>query len=684
MARRTLKWSPFLALIAALAMLSLAPGCGGTAETLAKEDEGLTVIRRGEDEDPKSMDPHKTGDVISSRHAGMTYECLLQYDYLERPAVLVPALAAAMPQYDRATNTYTFKLRDDVYFSDDRCFHPDARGKTYAQEGEGMQDVRGKGRKLTAADMVYSFKRLAALPDSEGFWVIEKKVQGLDAFHNGIIGLKGKSEGNDPDAEWHRAMEQPVAGLKAPDDLTFQVTLTEPYPQFLYAITLTYGAAVAREAAEYYDKDLSRKPVGTGPYLLKRWRFNSELVYERNPNFRDERFPTSAKPEHARFKPYMGRRLPIADRVIFRVIKEGQTEFLEFLQGNLDVSGIDKDQFSAAVSPQSEVTPALAAKGIKLLKYADPSISYISFNMNDKEVGTPGGARATAIRKAVCACIDREDLIRRYRNGRGEATRQLVPPGTLGYSPANDMPAQTYDPGKGRRILQEAGFQVNEVGRNLYRTTDPATGRQLSMSILLRRNDSQAADYAVFLKSCGDKIGIRIECEPMTFAEFLKRQNEGTGQAYDAGWVMDYPDAQNMLQLLYGPNKPPGINSASYASPEYDRLYREMAILEEITEADRARKAELIRLMHAELEKDCPWVVIQFSKVFSLYHSWYETPEPNAFAYTYIKFIHSDTPARARLATSWSEKPVLPAVIMLLLLGIPMILMGVKILKQAA
>ena len=107
--QRFRKWtvsiSTLTALCACAATLAIAPGCGGTAVTLAAEDEGLVVIRRSEDEDPKSVDPHKTGDVVSSRHAGMTYECLFQYDFLERPAKLVPSLAASMPDFDAATNT---------------------------------------------------------------------------------------------------------------------------------------------------------------------------------------------------------------------------------------------------------------------------------------------------------------------------------------------------------------------------------------------------------------------------------------------------------------------------------------------------------------------------------------------------------------------------------------------------
>lgn len=679
---RTTKLATLCALACWLALLATT-GCGGTASSLAAQDEGLTVVRRTEAEDPKSIDPHKTGDVISSRHAGMAYECLYQYDYLERPAKLIPCLAVDYPEFDIATNTYTFTLRDDVYFSDDRCFHADAAGKNFEQEGPSRQSEKGKGRKLTAHDMVYSFKRLAALPDSEGFWVIEGKVAGLDAFHSQAIGLKGKSEGTDPDAQWRAKLDEPVSGLKALDDRTFVVTLTENYPQFLYAISMSYGAAVAREACDYYEKELARHAVGTGPFILKKWRFSSEIVWERNPNFREEFFPTSEKPEHAKYRPFMGKRLPIADQVSFRIIKESQTDFLEFRQGNLDVAGLDKDQFSAAVTPQSEVTPALAEQGIELMKYAEPTISYISFNMNDPVVGTKGGDKALAIRRALALCVDRDDHIRRYLNGRGEPSQQLVPPGTWGHQDSNAMGSQVYDPARGRKVLQDAGFRVEPAGENLFKATDPATGKQVVVNILLRRNDAAAGDYAMFLKTCGDKVGLLVQCERMTFSEFLKRQNEGTGQAYDAGWVMDYPDAQNMLQLLYGPNKPPGINSASYASPEYDRLYKEMAVLDETVPEQKQRKAELIRLMHIELERDVPWVVLNFRKVYSLYHSWYTPAEPNPFAYTYIKFAHSDTPQRATKATSWAKMPLWPAAMMAILMLIPATMMITRVVRQA-
>ncbi|MCB9893801.1 MAG: hypothetical protein H6839_05110 [Planctomycetes bacterium] len=680
----TLARAPLAGIAALLVAISITPGCGSTAASNAAEDKGLIVVRRDETGDPRSMDPHKAGDVVSSRHCGMTYECLFQYDYLERPAKLIPALAFKMPDYDADTLTYTVTLRDDVYFQDDRCFSADAEAKHYrdGDEGEGKQNDKGKGRKLNAEDIAYSFKRLAALPDSGGFWVIEGQIKGLDEFRNEALKLSKEGPPEDPDLKWREHLNTAkVEGLEVVDDLHIKLKLNQPYPQFLYAITLSYGAAVAREAAEYYGEDLFRKPVGTGPFVLKSWKSNWEIVWERNPNFHEEYFPVSDREEDQEYKHLMGKRLPIADRIDFRIIKESQASFLNFKAGNLDTSGLDKDQFQAAITPQKEVTPEMAKKGIKLQKYEEPTIHYISFNMNDTTVGTPAREKGRAARRALAMCVDRGDYIDRYMNGRGSAARQLIPPSVTGYQKVNTLQSQQFDPEAGRKILQEAGFEVKRKGTR-YECVDPSTGDVVTVTVSYRSQSESTKQYANFLGSQAAQVGITLQSELLTFSEFLKRQDDGKGQAYDAGWVMDYPDAQNMLQLLYGPNKPPGINSASYASPEYDRLYEEMAKLDDSVPGERDNKLDLIKQMHDQIDHDVPWVLMEFRVIFALYHDWYLPAKPNPFAYTYFKFAYSDSERRAEKAQEWTDSPIAPGLIMFLVFLIPVGLAGYKVYQQ--
>ena len=672
-----------LALLGALALQSVVvSGCGGQAEGNAREDEGLVVLRRVESEDPKSMDPHIAGDVISSRHCGMTYECLFQYDYLAHPPELVPCLAREPFHYDASTFTYTFKLRNDVHFQADRCFHPDAAKTHYRAEGEGKQSERAPGRRMTAHDMVYSFKRFAAQPDTGGYWILaDAKITGLEAFRNRALELSGEGPTDDPDALLRQhIVDSNVPGLRAPDDETFVVQMTQPYPQFVHAITLSYGAAVAREAAEYYREDFFRKPVGTGAFVLDRWRSNWEIVWARNPDFRKEYFPTSTAPEDERYKPFMGKQLPLADKVIFRVIRETQSAWLSFRDGLTDFSRPDRDQFEAAIQA-GDLSPKLGAQGINMERYAEPTLSYISFNMNDPVVGTPAGERGRAIRRALALCIDRDDYIRRYLNGRGQPATQITPPNMIGHLTDYASPAQRFDPEEGLNILRAAGFIVEGSGANVL-VRDPDTRSQVTVSISLRRNTDAMRDYARFLRNCGARVGIVVECELMTFAEWLKRTDENDGQAFDSGWIMDYPDAQNMLQLLYGPNKPPGVNNSAYVNPEFDRIYTEMVPLNEKDPAERERKTALIGQLNAIVDHDVPWILRDYREDVLLFHEWYVPPKPNYFAYTFIKFEHADTTMRSERSTQWTKASPWPVLVIVLALLFPAGLIGMKILRQ--
>jgi ABC-type transport system substrate-binding protein len=200
--------------------------------------------------------------------------------------------------------------------------------------------------------------------------------------------------------------------------------------------------------------------------------------------------------------------------------------------------------------------------------------------------------------------------------------------------------------------------------------------------LLFRSTTDATKQTAIFMKDSARKVGIKLETELLTFPEFLRRQDEGTGQAYDAGWVMDYPDAQNMLQLLYGPLKPPGINSAAYDSEIYNTLYEGLVPLNDSVPEQLDEKIDVIRQMHTQLEKDTPWALFEFRVIYKLYHSWHLPPKPNPFAYTYIKFEYSDSGKRAERAADWEERNYFWALLLSMLIVIPGGLMGYRVLRN--
>jgi ABC-type transport system substrate-binding protein len=598
------------------------------APTPKPEPTQLTFAESGA---PRYLDPQVAGDVVSSRHVMNVYETLLEYAPFGE-CRLHPCLAKELPTYDSEKLSYTFKLRDDAAFADDPCF------------------PEGHGRKVTAADVVFALKRLAALP-SGGFWVIEGKVKGLDAFRAGAVELVKTIKHKDGSSErvftpeWWKHMKEDVAGLEALDDSTLRITLNEPYPQFLMAITLSYGAVVPIEAAKKYD--LNKHMVGTGPYMLK--EATDELLrYERNPNYRAVRLRDV--PEGHPLRRYEGARLPLTDQLRYEIVPEDDDSFQMFLDGTLPVSGMSQPQFQRMIDLDARkagkhgdelLKQEYRDKGIRLRDYLEPTVHYISFNMYDPVVGTPAGKKGAALRKAVAMSVNREEYIEKLLDGRGAPAHQLVPPGVLGRDDACKLTNQKYDPAAARKLLKDAGYTVTE-DNGTWSAMDAGTGQQITFEICFRSTSESTKEYGKWLVNAVAKVGIKLVPKYGTFSEFLKLQDEGKGQAYDAGWVMDYPDAQNMLQLLYGPNKPPGINSACYASDKYDALYEKMVVLRDDVPEQLKTKHKLIIDMHQQIDKDTPWVLMEYRKIYTLYHKGWLAPPPNPFAYNFSKYDRWD------------------------------------------
>ncbi|CAG0947234.1 partial Heme-binding protein A, partial [Anaerolineae bacterium] len=166
--------------------------------------------------------------------------------------------------------------------------------------------------------------------------------------------------------------------------------------------------------------------------------------------------------------------------------------------------------------------------------------------------------------------------------------------------------------------------------------------KQVTVNLLLRSKNEDAQKYALLMAAFGEQAGIKLDCEMLTFAEFLTRQEEGKGQAYNAGWVLDYPDAQNVFQLLYGPYKPPGINAASFANAEYDKCYEELAKLSDQDQAQRTRKLALIRRMTEIVDEETPWVLLNWRRSLSIHGKGLRAPPPCSFNYTQLKYTVKD------------------------------------------
>lgn len=544
----------------------------------------------------KGFDPALGDDVYSHIALKQVYETLLQYHHLKRPYQVESLLAESLPVISEDRLTYTFKLRRGIYFQEDKCFN-------------------GKKREMVAQDVIYSIKRLADVKNqSTGWWIFDGRIKGLNEFRQRSI-----------DSEY-TDYALPVEGLQAPDNYTFIMTLTQPCSQIPYFFTMSYTSVVPKEAVDFYGEEFLNHPVGTGPYKLVEWKKGLRLKYVKNSEYHEEFYPNDGSPgdREAGLLEDAGKRIPFIDTLIMNVFVESQPQWLNFMKGNIEVSGIPKDNYNQAITPEKSLKKEIADKGINLHINPSLDVTYTFFNMEDQVLG-----KNVHVRRAFCYAWDVEKTIKLMFNDRAILAHSPVPPGLLGYDSTFKNPYQKFDPDLARRELEAAGYPE---GKGLpefeYLSNDNTTSRQWSDK---------------FVKEMGD-VGIKIKVLSVTWPEFLKRIKNKKYQIAGMAWQADYPDPENFVQLLYGPNEAPGTNNANYKNQEYDRLYNELILTE-----NNQKKVELIHRMKEIFVEDCPWIPGVHRLSFGLIYSWVKNRKYNDISPGNFKYIKVDMDKRNKM-----------------------------------
>ncbi|MHC4479344.1 MAG: ABC transporter substrate-binding protein [Planctomycetota bacterium] len=576
--------------------------------------EGKKIIYGALGEDPHGLDPVQAGDTLSGGIVAQIYDSLYEYHYLKRPYELKPCLAAAMPEVSEGGLTYTIRIKQGVLFQDDPCF----------------TESGGKGREVTAEDFVYSIKRLADQGNKpRGWWLLQGKVVGLDEFHEESVKRAAAGERMD--------YERTVEGLRAVDRYTLRIRLKERFPQLKYALEMSYTAAVPREAVEHYGEDFVNHPVGTGPYRLAEWSKRWRLVLERNPTYREEHYPSEGEPgdREAGLLEASGTRLPIVDQVYYTIIAEAQPAWIYFKQGYRDASGISKDNFQEAITPSKELTPEFTAKGVRLTKFPEMVVYYVAFNMIDPLVG-----ENKELRQAMSLAYDTEWRIDHFYNGRAVSAQGPIPPDMFGHDPDLLNPYKQFDVEKARRKLAEAGH-AGGIGPD---------GKRLELTYDIGQAGPAARQAALAFASDMERIGIAVNIVTNTWAEFLNKTHEGRLQVFSLGWILDYPDPENFLQLLYGPNGPPGPNASYYDNPQFNRLFEKMKAMDNTPE-----RQEIIAKMVEIVVEDAPWIPSIHRVSYILHHQWVKNAKPHAMTGGYVKYRDIDVELRERLRREWNR-----------------------------
>jgi len=525
------------------------------------------VVRTVFEASDDGFDMARTQNYYSGWVADAIFETLLTYDYMARPAKLVPNTAEAMPVVADGGKTYTFRIRKGILFTPDPAF-------------------KGKPRELTAADYAYAIKRLVDPENrspSTGF--VAGKIAGLDA-----LAAQARKSGR-------FNYDEPVPGLRILDRYTLRIQLVKPDTNFLYVLAYGGLAAVAREAIETYGSQSGQHPVGTGPYMLKQHVPRSKIVLVANPGYRGYvwGFQPSGDPGDEQIVREMkGKPMPQVGRVEISIIEEEQSRWLSFQEGRVDFDKLP--QLAAPVALDgNKLKPEFAAQGIRLYRMVEPEITYTLFNFRDPVTGGFSKEKI-ALRRAIAMTYNVREEIALLRNNQAIKAEMAVPVGVVGHDPSYRS-SIAYEPELASRLLDCFGYKRQPDG---YRTTP--NGKPLLLKIHTEPNASSMIVSEIWKRGL-DRIGIRAEFPVSNFADNLKAATECRLMMWGGAWHADFPDGENFLQLLYGPNAGQG-NHGCYQSAAYDALYRKAVAL-----PSGPRRNALYAQMNRQMEADTAWSV---------------------------------------------------------------------------
>ncbi len=363
--------------------------CGGAMDN----HDALSVLRYNEDQNITSLDPVFARNQANIWAVSQLYNSLVQ---LDEKLDIRPALAKSWVISDDGL-TYTFYLRNDVYFHDNICF-PD-----------------GKGRRAVAADMVYSLSRLLDPGlNAPGAWVLNQVARRPDGSLDAT----------------------------APNDTTFVVNLQQAFPPFLGLLSMQYCAMIPYEAVEKYGRDFRRNPVGTGPFRFAYWKEGVKMVYRKNEHY---------------FEFEDGNRLPYLDAVSISFIIDRQTAFLEFVKGNLDLlTRVDASYQDELLTPAGELQEHYKDR-LEMITMPFLNSEYLGMLVSDQNLPNDWPLLDRKVRQAINYGFDREKMIAFMRNNIGTpAHAGFVPVGMPGFY--ENSGGYSYNPEKASQLLEEAGY----------------------------------------------------------------------------------------------------------------------------------------------------------------------------------------------------------------------------------
>ena len=445
------------------------------------------------------------------------------------------------------------------------------------------------GRPMVAKDFVYSWNRLLAPQlHSTGRWLFDGKIK----------------------------------DFKALDEHTLQILLIKPYPNLLNVLCMSFTAVLPEEAVKKNadaQGALLDQHVGTGPFLLKKWDHGYRISLEKNPKYHPDFYPEAASPRLKKLglTADVGKTLPFLDKVHLDVIRETQPTWLNFISGKLDRLTIPKDNLPSAITKDNTLSDELKAKGVQLRIEPTGKFYFVAFNSQDPVLG-----KNKFLRQAISSAIDRKAWIQLFTQNQGIAADQVLPANIADRLPRSQL-KYDFNIARAKELLKKAGYPGGEGLPTLL--------------FDMRGADSLSRQLGDFFRQQLAVVGIKLEIVFNTFPAFLEKARQGNLHMYLGGWILDYPDAENVWQLLYSANRAPGPNDSNYSNPKFDKLYEAIAVMD-----PGPKRAEIFGQMDALIQEDCPWALGYTVTAFRLAQPWLKNYRYSDLISNSIKYYRID------------------------------------------
>ncbi|MCF8200781.1 MAG: ABC transporter substrate-binding protein [Bacteroidia bacterium] len=462
----------------------------------------------------------------------------------------VPALAKS---WEISTDllTYTFHLRSDVNF----CF-VDKQGKVTT-------------RKMVASDVAYSLSRIAdPATSSPGAWIFVGKI----------------------DSQLNRV-------FIAPNDSTFVLKLVSPAASLLGLLSTNFGYVVPKEYARLDKSYLARNPVGTGPFYVRRWEDEIKLVMRKNPHYHE--------------KDTQGVPLPYLDAINVTFVKNKQTAFMQFAAGSYDFfNGLEGSFKDELLTDQAMLKPKYAQK-MKAIITPFLNTEYVGCYLGEYP-GKTNWLKDVHLRRALFYAVDKQKLVRFFRNGLGDAGDWGVVPPILNAHEKETITEANAAWQKALAEYQQSGY-----------------AKQTNKPEIVLSTTADYLDMMVYLQETWGRLGVKIKVDIQTGGMLRQLRNEGKLMLFRGSWIADYPDAENFLACYYAPYlSPMGPNYTHFEDAQFDTLYR---LIEAGESGQKASlRKQYIQQANQILIDQAPVIPLYYDKSIRLIQPWVQGLENDA------------------------------------------------------